>query len=473
MIKRIPENIDIEALIRLHPPCFKLDEDKLVHILSLIYEIPANNSSLIDNENGWIPIHTSILQRVGIRNFPEYRDWLITAGVWEYDHQYIVGKKSRCYRYTDKYTTTLKEATISKYTLRKAIKREYKKLKRKPKDLEHLSFWFNGKLTIDSDEAIVYLNYFLEVEKEKNIKRAFNKYNAGIISIDRLASMDYNFSRDETAGRLHTNLTNMKSELRNFIKYDGQSLVSVDYKNSQPFLSIILMNPEFWKPKKGKKNIEPRALLEGFLMNIDDIKTDITDIIVNSKTNSSKYKSSIMLTEYAKPLVGADVDAYITKAAEGSLYEYIEEQLKGIKDFNGTPKEVRRMVKEIVFIMLFTDNRFFGQDEAKPKRLFKQIFPVVYNLFAYIKRTKSEVLPILLQTIESELMLNRIAKRIERESPDLPIFTIHDSVVTTLGNEQYVKNVMIEEAKAAIGISPSVSIEYWNPDAQEISKQVA
>ena len=79
-----------------------------------------------------------------------------------------------------------------------------------------------------------------------------------------------------------------------------------------------------------------------------------------------------------------------------------------------------------------------------------------------IKKNKSNLLPILLQRIESEIILNRVAKRIERERPELPIFTIHDSVVTTVGNELYIQCVMKDEMDKAINLRPNTEIEYWN-----------
>lgn len=69
-----------------------------------------------------------------------------------------------------------------------------------------------------------------------------------------------------------------------------------------------------------------------------------------------------------------------------------------------------------------------------------------------------------MQRIESEIILNRVAKRIEIERPDLPLFTIHDSVVTSVGNELYIQFVMKEEMENAIGLSPNMKIEYWKPE---------
>jgi hypothetical protein len=87
----------------------------------------------------------------------------------------------------------------------------------------------------------------------------------------------------------------------------------------------------------------------------------------------------------------------------------------------------------------------------------------VYELFSFIKKSDKTNLPRLLQRLESYLILLGITKRIARERPKMPIFTIHDSIVTTEGNEEYVKQVMKNEMHMAIGIAPTLSTEVWEP----------
>ena len=68
-------------------------------------------------------------------------------------------------------------------------------------------------------------------------------------------------------------------------------------------------------------------------------------------------------------------------------------------------------------------------------------------------------LAIKLQRLESDMILRTICKRIISEKPDIPIFTIHDSIMTTDENVNYVKQVMIEEFANRFGIVPSFKIE--------------
>jgi len=113
--------------------------------------------------------------------------------------------------------------------------------------------------------------------------------------------------------------------------------------------------------------------------------------------------------------------------------------------------------------MLNGDNKYGGNT----KLYTEVIWPVVADLFYQLKIRDHSMIGTILQQIESHLVLKVIGKRIATEEPNLPIFTIHDSIVTTAGNEQYVEQVIIEELEKAIGIKPTCKCEYWHPDNLE------
>ena len=152
-----------------------------------------------------------------------------------------------------------------------------------------------------------------------------------------------------------------------------------------------------------------------------------------------------------------DIASYTTYCKKGVLYDRILLEL--IKRGLVPSSTIRKDIKPIMFSVLFSSNRHHD----KMKDYFKELFPSVYELFCTIKRTGKEKLPILLQHIESVLMLEMVSKRISKEKPSLPIFTIHDSIVTIKGYEDYVELVMQEEFFNLIGIIPSLEIEDLTP----------
>jgi hypothetical protein len=58
-------------------------------------------------------------------------------------------------------------------------------------------------------------------------------------------------------------------------------------------------------------------------------------------------------------------------------------------------------------------------------------------------------------------MIESVAMRISHERPELPIFTIHDSIATTAGNEEYVQTVIKEEAFRLTGLRLKLGKENW------------
>ena len=77
----IPENPDIEKLLRERPPqnIENFRRDKLIHILHLLTSIPATNKDL-EIINGFVPIYTPILQK-RIRNYRAYIDYLLQYNI--------------------------------------------------------------------------------------------------------------------------------------------------------------------------------------------------------------------------------------------------------------------------------------------------------------------------------------------------------------------------------------------------------
>lgn len=59
----------------------------------------------------------------------------------------------------------------------------------------------------------------------------------------------------------------------------------------------------------------------------------------------------------------------------------------------------------------------------------------------------------------------RFTPLLKEEYPNLPIYTIHDSIATTSGNERIVETIMIEELTKHIGIPPTLKFDLWTHDS--------
>lgn len=227
-------------------------------------------------------------------------------------------------------------------------------------------------------------------------------------------------------------------------------------------MSLILLSKNFWFSKKFDAVISKYfKIYDNFdttTFNLYNTNRNLYNYIFETRTDINSY---FMCLKRVKMPINKDVAKFVGFVTKGRFYEELAE---AIKEETGEEIVDRKTLKAVVFLVLFTDNRFLGQEKAEPKRIFKKLFPNMYDLFAATKKKDSTLLPRILQSVESHLMLNIIAKRISRERPDLPIFTIHDSIATTVGNEDYVQKVIRQELTRYIGHQPSLSVEYWKPE---------
>ena len=477
MLFYLPENLDLENLMHYNRPRFKpFKSDKLRYIIHTLNARRLYDKDLMYED--FIPLNAVILQKK-IQNYKQYLDYLIhDLKIVETDGSYKVGSKSRGYRLINKYQAKTKPVNVLDQTFYRTLKREKNKKELSVKHLDYLNKWFNPKLQIDLDLIKNYLQEEYNLKKDnyklwdydrikKKHKKPINQYNHSLISSSKLYNKDYNYMLDPNVYRYHTNLTNMRSILRNAVTYDGQKLISIDIKNSQPYLSTILLNRFFWiEEKKSPKNKaylsinfdkptekrDPNFVFTSF--------SNINNSIINiNKIKIHKEDTYIMLGEMDISLENKDFTKYVDLVVRGKLYEFLQEVFAkelGLKLIS------RKEVKVAVFQVLFTDNRFIGQKDARPKKIFKEYFPEEYAIFAKIKKKDKSLLPRLLQSIESYLMIDIIAKRIAKEFPNAPIYTIHDSISTTAQYVDDVQRIMTEELTKAIGYPPSLSREEWD-----------
>jgi hypothetical protein len=162
-----------------------------------------------------------------------------------------------------------------------------------------------------------------------------------------------------------------------------------------------------------------------------------------------------MLVEKLKKLTSKEFGEYESYVNSGEFYKKLAEAVYQNLPYN------KQDMKTMIFTILFSNNRFMGQEGAQSKRDFKAHFPNVYEVFRLIKVKNHRALAHLLQRIESNIMIGAVASRIAKERPNLPFFTIHDSVAITEGNEKYVAEIVKGETLRLTGLNIKVGFEKW------------
>lgn len=493
----LPCNFDLKAHLEEFPLAdydfednyqkygLNFDEDKIFYILGLLSSIPAMNKDLI-RDDGFVPINAAILKEA-ITDYRFYLNYLIATGVLECDPACKPQEYSRGYKFCEKYNRSKPRVHRYRKSLDKnghpkdvssIYDKKYKQAKNENplSNYPYLAYWYEQKkINIDHVKAEQYADLLYEKKMKLGIdnwdlnkdtgrkKDPTDQYRAILYNLEALKIHDYRALIDSNVHRLHSILTNMQKDYRSFLKYDDQQLVAVDIKNSQPYLACLLFNPEFWRENST------------LTLNINTLPHNIKYPFLHKETKESL---SIMLVNLIQNLSNSAFDDYRSIVASGNMYEIVTEWVENEKGI----KINRTKAKTAMFQILFSSNRSNIEDENYwLTRYYKEKFPAVMRVFRKIKQTLPALkvekqyarLACLLQAIESEIILHRCCKRIwEETKQQMPVFTVHDSIVTTCGNEGYVCAVMMEELEKCIGIAPALKCEYWSDESDDLDKDI-
>lgn len=237
----------------------------------------------------------------------------------------------------------------------------------------------------------IYLSYSIEQLNDKN-----KRY----------------FKRSKTNNRLNTNLTNLKSNLRNFIFGD---FVYFDLKNSQPFFLYLLVC--MYLPVSIQPTIYTfMSQIKNFGLFKKRIKPMYSDI--------SKFRQNWQISQ------NGEILKFKNWVLDGKFYDNFSE-------FIGE-KLSRKEIKEMMFLILFSNNN----SERKKKEIFIEIFPTVNKIIEKIKSTDYTELAVILQKIESYVFIDVISKRL----CDLGIvpLTIHDCIIVDRKHEEQAFSVITD-----------------------------
>jgi hypothetical protein len=414
--EKIFQNLSvIEDLLRPGIKGFSLDN--LKEIISII-------ACHVRKDNQATPLKMAFINRL-VPQGQFYLTGLIQNGIVIRSGRFIPGKVSYQYDFAAEYKSKYISFPLENQKLILRIHRVWAELtKESAKSIRgHAEQTkYLQQLTI-ADNFNEFLN--------SNYKAETDQYNSVLASAIRIINHNIFYSIDNTSGRFHSNITNMAKGLRPYLKIKNEPLVNIDIKNSQPYLStIILTNPS--KVSGLTKNPAFALLLQNL-----------------------KYKDN------------EDIKKYIYLVASGQLYEFLMNKFSLNRD--ETKKQVLRI--------LFARNRMPKDGiNKKCRQIFKDNFPTVHRIFSKVRGHQKgdkfqnfKRFAILLQRIESYLMLDVILKRIYKELPGTIAVTIHDSIMTGLltNNVEAVRKIMMEELTFFVGLEPKIKIEEIKREKEE------
>jgi|GEM_PF-2429279 len=393
---------------------------------------------------------------------------LIEGGVIECDRHYIEGRKSLGYRLTAPYrdtafvrTTIHDKGTIKKLLASRAA--EYKKVRL------DVHKWLRSQfqqLNVDLPRALSLLSDHKSYEIVKTPVELIADKDAGL-SVCRY-------------GRVHSALTRCSSVVRSALHVAGEPLVSLDIANSQPlFLSLLVINYR----KRGNKTFSfvtfPRDCPNPYREMDEIIQRTVTSLeqqernintpslsvsITTRKTREMESESdetqSLTTTDNSsgqflsdRAFLERDERRFVSLCEQGQIYEAL---------MVDASLPIRSLVKEQFFQVLFSSNK----SRFDFKTDFEDTFPHVAEVVREHKRKDHAFLPRLLQNIEANFVINTVCRRLMTEMPDAPVFTIHDSVLTTRPFVSPIKQIMVEEF-ARFGVHPTLHETDYGESAED------
>lgn len=457
----LPSNFNLAEQLNQRPPQFKFNIDYFKHVSHLINDIYFRDEDRY--KQGWVPLCSSILVNY-IRDYQKYLNYLIVHGIVECDNHYIPNEKCKYYRFTDAYRNEpLKEELINDSSLiRKLSQYSYKDddYKKANQRYGYLTKHFkSGKLRIDSGSAKEWLIATYPPNHEA--------YKRGIMAIKRIEEQDWHFSIGEKDGRFYSNLTCLPKELRWFLTYDGQPLVCIDVANMQPLLVNAFFKESFWHHPYSSTDFRFKNINKEVFERLKACKYgDSSDYVSDYILDYIKYINSIMLAE--SPVSShqyefQDVGHYRELTTGGGFYSFLQGELSEIYRKNVD----REQAKEFVMKFLNGDaDAAYYQDQTKinPMTVFAGLFPAIYELLCRLKVVNYKHVSWLMLGMESKLMLDIICKRVDKLNPDMPLFTVHDSIITTPDNANYLYEEMKSQLELHVGYPPFLKGVIWDYD---------
>ena len=355
-------------------------------------------------------------------------DALEKSGAIRCDHHYVEGRKCHTYWLGDLFSRKYETHIFTKTALvANLVRREKKEVA----DLTLLHQWLRDRL------------FLLDIDDMAAMKHLAGDPNAHLFALQVMAIKDKSpirYDRDEY-GRVHTNLTNLPSDLRQFLRLDGSPLVNLDIANSQPmFLGLVLHAPIGLKVPKGELSPEKQKLLQ---------LLDPYSIPNQPLLPPTPLRSRIIKMD--EKVVGE----YLDCCCRGQLYETLGACV-GLS---------REEAKAGVLHALYCDTAKWKKrrkaleeqypETAKTFKAFDQLYPGLMKAVESWKRGDYTRLPKAMQRLESYVVFQMICERVRRERPDTWLATIHDSILCHPRDADYIRSVMLDEF-SSIGATPTI-----------------
>ncbi len=430
-------------------------------------------------KNGFVSLHRRTLERaIHHTILGRILNWLITNNVIERDgsiHDWTNWKPARRrdgsdgisigYRFCAAYASlpTQRVACRSVKANNKFLKlqKREERMQKYTKIHRHLRRWLR-RLNLDLPTA---LKLVLAANLEPAIAKQVLDLSTYIANGDATDLTVCNY------GRVHTAITRLLAPIRSCLTIGGQPLVELDIANSQPlFLAIFILQtirnshikclPDILTTPSQTITGQPdeEGIEKGIVTSTNPSHNTTSHphptippphhLYVPRKSRNSDVTggdgNKLQRNKNRHRFLPPDLLLFTQMCMDGSLYDHLMEQAGWVGD--------RRSFKTEFFHMLY------GPVTDSPMtKVMQREFPSVMAFIKWHKRRRHgyKELAREMQRAESKLIIEGVCGRVMELYPNIPLVTVHDSILTT---QQFVPTVraVIEEEFSKLGINPTI-----------------
>jgi hypothetical protein len=466
----------------------------MVYFLSLLCIDEEYPEHMI--ENGYIILNDKILQEVigkggNTSRTATIKNILIKNNIIDY-LPYEKKKKSYGFRLNENYNTgyTLSAkfskrisgvlAKINSTKTSKPITEELLLFDNVNKEYPHLVNQFNiNVFTVDDNLLRTFLMAVVDKSTDFFVSKTYSNYSflslfsfigKSLKLLNKLKEHDINFNSSDNNHRFYNGLTNLPKVLRQFLFVNGKEIGEVDISACQVYIFASVLNPKFCSADNGMEyhinNIYPKLMT--FFKNLDMV--NFSRISGNNHYLLGEYVNGNDKKEIER---FSDFD-FAKKDFYSSLAEDILKQETGIEEINDEVIKLNRnSVKKSIMNILFNKNEIHREADRVNRGFGANYLQVDKFITLFHQLYTSRDFALLLQRCEAFIVLEKATFNIIRKHPTVPIFTIHDCIITTMDNIELVEREMVKEiedvTKKKVGVkSEQISFHNQSPNETQI-----
>jgi hypothetical protein len=248
--------------------------------------------------------------------------------------------------------------------------------------------------------------------------------------IEEIERGEFRPTISKSNNRLNSLFTSLPKILRPYLLINGNTIGEVDIVSSQPYILTTILNNSFQSnPPIGHYNLNTIY---------PNLETEINNIGRNVTNNNGERPHKI-LGCYLDDNEFNSINQFCNFDFREDFYSHLVTEGREI----GIISTRDKVKKDIM-------NLLFNQDEVVRKHIktIELVDGVYFGLTRFIERLiyifGGRDFALLLQRTESYLILNKFCKKLYETNPQIPFYTIHDSILTDSQSLQIVSELMSE-----------------------------